>query len=357
MSIHIGALAPRFVCPTVTNPRFQSAAFGGRYVILAFLPEATSISAALSAMAAHRALFDDVNFSAFGVLRDESTIAKARDQHGLRWFLDRDGAVSRLFDALSTDGESRPRWVLIDPNECVQAWAPIEEAERFFELVNSLPAPQDHAGVPLTAPVLITPRILDPDLCRRLIAYYDQDGGQPSGVMREINGRTMPILDDYKRRRDAPITDPDLITETHLALGRRLLPQIRKVFQFAVTRLERNIVACYDAADGGYFRGHRDDTTKGTAHRRFACSINLNAEEFEGGDLRFPEFGPQTYRPPTGGAVVFSCSLLHEATSVTRGRRYAYLPFFYDDAAAAIRTANAGLLGAEDASAPIAESA
>ena len=71
--------------------------------------------------------------------------------------------------------------------------------------------------------------------------------------------------------------------------------------------------------------------------RKFACSINLNAEEFEGGDLRFPEFGSRTYRPPTGGAVIFSCSLLHEATPVTRGRRYAFLPFFYDEAGQIVR--------------------
>jgi predicted 2-oxoglutarate/Fe(II)-dependent dioxygenase YbiX len=37
--------------------------------------------------------------------------------------------------------------------------------------------------------------------------------------------------------------------------------------------------------------------------------------------------------------VVFSCSLLHEATPVTRGTRYATLPFLYDDAAAAVREA------------------
>ncbi|RMG07061.1 MAG: 2OG-Fe(II) oxygenase, partial [Cyanobacteria bacterium J055] len=46
------------------------------------------------------------------------------------------------------------------------------------------------------------------------------------------------------------------------------------------------------------------------------------------------------YEAPPGGAVVFSCSLLHEATPVTRGRRYAYLPFLYDDEAAKIRQAN-----------------
>jgi predicted 2-oxoglutarate/Fe(II)-dependent dioxygenase YbiX len=88
------------------------------------------------------------------------------------------------------------------------------------------------------------------------------------------------------------------------------------------------------------FRPHRDNTTKGTAHRRFACTINLNAEDYDGGNLRFPEFGPNEYRAPTGGAVVFSCSLLHEARPVTRGRRYAFLPFFYDDAGARIREAN-----------------
>jgi hypothetical protein len=110
------------------------------------------------------------------------------------------------------------------------------------------------------------------------------------------------------------------------------VPEIAKAFQFRVTRIERYIVACYDAADGGHFRAHRDNTTKGTAHRRFAVSINLN-DGYDGGELWFPEFGPRRYRPPAGGAVVFSCSLLHEATRVTRGVRYATLPFLYDDAA------------------------
>ena len=60
---------------------------------------------------------------------------------------------------------------------------------------------------------------------------------------------------------------------------------------------------------------------------------------FEGGDLRFPEFGRQIHRPPVGGACVFSCGLLHEATKVTDGRRYAFLPFFYDEAGAAVLAA------------------
>ena len=44
---------------------------------------------------------------------------------------------------------------------------------------------------------------------------------------------------------------------------------------------------------------------------------------------------------------MFSCSLLHEALPVTRGLRYATLPFLYDDAAARIREANNAYLGEE----------
>jgi hypothetical protein len=43
--------------------------------------------------------------------------------------------------------------------------------------------------------------------------------------------------------------------------------------------------------------------------------------------------------------VVFSCSLLHQALPVTRGKRYAFLPFLYDDAAARVREANNAYLG------------
>ena len=38
--------------------------------------------------------------------------------------------------------------------------------------------------------------------------------------------------------------------------------------------------------------------------------------------------------------MVFSCSLLHEATPVTRGERYGFLPFLYDDEGARIREEN-----------------
>jgi len=46
---------------------------------------------------------------------------------------------------------------------------------------------------------------------------------------------------------------------------------------------------------------------------------------------------------------VFSGGLLHAVSKVTRGRRYAFLPFLYDEAAAKIREENAKFLEGEAA--------
>jgi predicted 2-oxoglutarate/Fe(II)-dependent dioxygenase YbiX len=101
--------------------------------------------------------------------------------------------------------------------------------------------------------------------------------------------------------------------------------------------MERYLVACYAATDRGHFAPHRDDDAPGTAHRRFAVTINLNGDAYDGGDLRFPEDDLRTYRAPPGGAVLFSRGLLHEVRPVTRGRRFACLPFLHDEDAARLR--------------------
>jgi predicted 2-oxoglutarate/Fe(II)-dependent dioxygenase YbiX len=192
--------------------------------------------------------------------------------------------------------------------------------------------------------VLCLHSVFEPGLCQKLISLYETHGGGESGFMREVNGKTVGIFDhNHKRRKDYTITDEEIIRITQARIKRRIVPEIAKVYQFHVSRMERYIVSCYAAEDGGHFRAHRDDTTKGTAHRRFAVSINLNAE-FEGGEISFPEFGPRGFKPPPGGAVIFSCSLLHRVSKVTAGQRYAFLPFLYDEAAAKLREENLGFL-------------
>lgn len=351
----IGEFAPAFSAPSPSNPGYHFTTAAGRYVLLGFMPRpGPARDAAFAAFAAHQALFDDDKLTAFLVLTDEASIAQARNHsRGLRWFLDGDRAVSRLYGAVRDGGPDTPFWLLLDPFLRVLAQAPLEDAAAILATISALPPVADHAGTPLHAPVLIVPRVFEPELCQELIAFYGARGGDPSGVMRQVGQRTIGVMDGFKSRRDVTVDDPALRGRLMRRLARRLAPEMAKVFQFHATRIERYTIACYDAQEGGFFRPHRDNETLGTAHRQFACSINLNAEDFEGGDLRFPEFGPRTYRPPTGGAVIFSCSLQHEATPVTRGRRYAFLPFFYDEAGARIRMANAGTFAPTEA--PAAE--
>lgn len=163
--------------------------------------------------------------------------------------------------------------------------------------------------------------------------------------MREVNGKTVAIHDHHhKRRKDYTIADESIVSQTRERIRRRVAPEILKIHQFKVTRMERYIVSCYAAEDEAHFSAHRDNTTKGTAHRRFAVSINLS-DDFDGGEVGFPEYGPRTYKAPKGGAVVFSCSLLHKVTKVSRGRRYAFLPFLYNEEAARLRQENNVFLG------------
>jgi predicted 2-oxoglutarate/Fe(II)-dependent dioxygenase YbiX/peroxiredoxin len=326
------------------NARYAFDTAAGRWIVMLFAGQAgrPELAPVLELLAANRDLFDDANTCFFGVTIDPADVADGRIAQllpGVRWFLDYDHAVSKAYGAIG-QGESGtypPYWLLLDPLQRVVLHAPLAGGPSVLSECRRLA--REPRGMP--APVLVAPRILSPALCRRLIDVYERQGGEESGFMREIDGVTTAIVDHgHKRRADCTIDDEELITALKSSLFHMLRPLVQRAFQFEATRIERWIVACYDGGTGGYFRPHRDNTTKGTAHRKFAVTINLNAEEYEGGDLCFPEFGSQTYRAPTGGAVVFSCSLLHEARPVTKGRRYAFLPFLYDDAGARLRERN-----------------
>lgn len=185
-------------------------------------------------------------------------------------------------------------------------------------------------AVTATAPVLMIPSVLDRELCGRLIAVHQADN-YPSGMMRLVEGELRLVQDpQVKSRSDHLLEDPALIGQLRDALSRQILPAITGAFNYRVTRFEGFKIVAYDAGEDGHFRAHRDNMTPDAKHRRFALSINLN-QEFEGGELVFPEFGPMRYRAPLGGAVVFSGSLLHEARKVQTGRRYVLLSFLWGE--------------------------
>ncbi|NJL55069.1 redoxin domain-containing protein [bacterium] len=348
--LSIGEPAPYVVASCTSNPRYYLESIGGRYVVLCFLESAGNevSQCVLQELLCHRDVFDDKNYCFFGVSIDPSDREQSRFAEqvpGIRFFWDFDRVISQQFGAIDGSDVYRHCSYVLDERLRVLAVVPFgSEAETHVkQLMNILlQLPKLPTGIAsVQAPVLVVPRIFEPELCQALIDYYEQHGGEESGFMKEVGGKTVGVTDySFKRRRDREISDKKLRNTAMYRIHDRLIPEIYKAYQFKATRIERHIVACYDSKTGGFFRPHRDNTTKGTAHRRFAVSLNLNTGEYEGGMLRFPEFGRQTYTAPAGGAIVFSCSLLHEATSVTQGRRYAYLPFLYDDVAAKIREMN-----------------
>ena len=356
-----GDPAPWFTQRATGNPRYTFDTAAGRYLVLCFYASSSDpvAQATLDAVLAERKLFDDDRACFFGVTLDPRDETEGRVQSllpGIRHFFDLDGAVSKLYGAIPRDAapgeaaiEARRFWIVIDPTMRVLARIPFapDGADRraVLDLVAGLPSPDRFAGVELQAPVLFLPNVFEPEFCRRLVELYEEKGGAESGFMRQVGGKTVAVHDhSHKRRKDVEIEDAELKRQLQIRIQRRVTPEILKVHSFKATRMERYIVGCYSADDGGHFRAHRDNTTSGTAHRRFAVSINLNSE-FEGGEVSFPEYGPRSFKPPAGGAVVFSCSLLHAVSKVTRGVRYAFLPFLYDEEAARLRERNAASLG------------
>ena len=340
----LGDPVPWFRAPTSSRPDYSFGTVAGRYVVMAFVSSSRSTAgkACTGAIEARRRLFNDADVAFFGVTADpldQSQLRVRDDVPGVRWFFDPGAAIARSFGAVDSEGKVAAQWFLLDPMLRVIAIDSLPD--RMLDLVSRLPPPGQHAGCELTAPVLLVPRVFEPEMCRALVDYYRRKGGEESGFMVERDGKTTRVSDySHKRRSDCTIEDDAFRQACEARIKRRLLPEIAKCLQFKVTRMERYIIACYRDDEAGHFGPHRDNTTKGTAHRRFAVTLNLNAEEYEGGELRFPEFGPRTYKPPTGGAVVFSCSLLHEALPVRSGTRYVFLPFLYDEAAAQIREEN-----------------
>lgn len=276
----LGERAPLFVGKTPDLRDFWLSSTAGRYVLLCF--------------------HDSLSLPESVAGRDDLTVV---------WIVRDAGLATGRPGITVVDGNSRiaegygaigaKRAVLLDPN--LRVHSVLDGDDAIATALRELPSDDRDA------PVLLVPRVFEPELCARLVAEFERQGGEESGFVRDDStGRTVEVLDhSHKSRRDVAIRDPLLRNDFRTRIERRLVPEIQRAYQFAATRIERYIVACYDAGAGGHFAAHRDNTTRGTAHRRFAVMINLNAGEYRGGELRFPEFGRRTYAAGTGDALVF----------------------------------------------------
>ncbi|MBP0446503.1 2OG-Fe(II) oxygenase [Roseomonas sp. SSH11] len=194
--------------------------------------------------------------------------------------------------------------------------------------IASLPAPAPAPPVRRGgAPVLLVPDIVEPEMIAALLAHWERGEKQKDRV---AGGADAAAANRIKRRADVFLDDRALYETFQARLMRRVVPEMTRAFRFMPSSYEVPRIGCYDESDLGAFEAHRDNRTPFTAHRRFAMSLNLNTGEYEGGQLRFPEFGPDLHEPPAGGAAIFGCDMLHEALPVTKGRRFAIFTFFTD---------------------------
>lgn len=342
--INLGDPVPWFSAYLITGGGFDLQASAGRWVVLSFIgsPDNPRAEQEIAALAGLGDILDDDHIVVAAVLTavpaDMEKYARLASK-SLYFVADYDGAISRTYGA-----QDMPRTVVLDPMLRAIADIPWDYAQGHPEtvvgLLRGLPKVDDSAGVPLTAPALIVPRVFDFSFCDFLIDFYEKNESEESGFLYDTHGKTATVLDPrLKKRRDVAVARPELRDVIRDHVVRRLLPEIDRYFHFDATRMDRYVVACYDSAVRAHFHRHRDNVNAGAAHRRFALTINLN-NDYEGGDLIFPEFGRRTYRAPQGGAVLFSCGALHQVMPVTHGKRYAFLAFLYGEADAVKREGN-----------------
>jgi peroxiredoxin len=290
--IVLGDPVPRFSAPLITGGSFDLHVSAGRWVVLSFLgsPDNPRVDVELANLLQQADLFGDDHLIVGCVFTEPpADIAKfaAASGNALFFLADYDGAISRAFGALAM-----PRTVVLDPMlRAVTdiAWDfPEGHAETVSAVLRSLPAVDESAGVPMSAPALIVPRVFSFELCDFLTQFYEQQGGEDSGFQFDVDGKTTTLSDwRLKRRSDVTVAVPEVRELIRNQIVRRLLPEIERYYQFQATRMDRCIVACYDSEVGGHFHRHRDNVNAGAQHRRFAVSINHN-NSFTGCDLMFP---------------------------------------------------------------------
>lgn len=307
---------PRIVLPEAAGTMFDSwdQTVSGRVHVYWFkgsleAPVAERLAAALAAVEAELHVVVSAAASASGT--------------GVSWLVDQSNDLARAV------GMSGPCAAVIDAAGRLAALMSEPTPDAIVALATRLFDASTPATVQAQAPVLLLDKVVEASLCDKLIDHWRRGDKLTDGVASAAAASSANA--DTKRRIDVPVDDAELFMPLRDCLVRRVLPAILQVFQTRIVQIEMPRIGCYDAGSGGWFRRHRDNTTRYTAHRQFALSINLNAaEDYDGGEVRFPEFGRQLYRPPAGGAVAFSCGLLHEVVPVTRGRRFGVFTFLHD---------------------------
>jgi len=225
----------------------------------------------------------------------------------------------------------RLRVIVLDANQRVagsfDSRPLIAAAEQLGNLANTVRTDTgaDQVIRTATAPVLVLPRVFEREFCAQVIRLWEKGDHKDSGVSSRYGNVGML---DLKRTEDYMVVEPMMQKAISDRLAYRIGPELVKVFAYDHEfGFDAHVVLSYSAEGNHFFAAHRDNGAPTTADRSFAVSLNLN-DDFEGGELVFPEYSGTKVSPPAGAAAVFSCSVLHEALPVTRGRRFVLTTFF-----------------------------
>lgn len=262
-------------------------------------------------------------------LGDPDGTETTASSNGFAMLRDPGEAVGKAY--LDAAGLRAPALFALDPNQRIVALAGADDVTAFGEIAR---AAFDRIAqkfpprlISKQAPVLFVPEVLDDVDCDRLIGAW-RTGKKRKDEVNVTSGQatSQARRSEVKRRSDVVIEGA---LERHLlvTLMPRIAPEIERVYAFDKEwGFEKFRIGCYKTEDAGFFRPHRDNPSDALSHRQFAASFNLN-DEYEGGYLRFPEYGADHYAPPKGGVLIFSCGLLHEVVPITSGRRFTLLTF------------------------------
>ncbi|MBT5266382.1 MAG: hypothetical protein HOL85_16220 [Rhodospirillaceae bacterium] len=253
---------------------------------------------------------------------------------GIR-FVDTDGQTLSAVVPARQDGPRVAAIYVLDPNQRVLASissdagdeAGPEAINRMISVVEAWHAePVPEVYVKRQAPpVMMLENLLPPELCLKLIDDWKADH-QEGMVNTGFENVADPTV---KRNREHVVQNPEMKRAIASTLGARVAPEFEKVFHFRQPlKFEAFTVLSYVPERRDFFGPHRDNL-RAEHQRRFAMSLNLNAD-FDGGELVFPEYGRHRFKPSAGGAVIFSCSILHEALPLSRGQRWVMTTFLCD---------------------------
>ena len=311
-SVSVGDWMPRITLPTAAGPLFDSAdpetAGQARIYWLGNPPTAAEAAHLSGTLESWETLLHIV-----------APAPPAAAETYPSWLLDPAGELGRAFGATGSLA------VMVDALGRVAALLTEPTPGGAAVLAMQLYGASAPAVVKAKAPVLLLERVMEPALRQALMEYW-RHGDQVANRVGASSGNV--VNEDVKRRIDVQVDDPKLFVQVRDCLVRRVVPAILQAFHTEIGVIEAPIIGCYDAEAGGKFNRHRDNTSSHNAHRQFALTLNLNGpDEYEGGEVRFAEFGRDLYCAPAGGAVIFSTSLLHEVIPVRRGRRFGVFTF------------------------------